>query len=92
MDAKQAMMRVDELMGEFSGNVHKIAFCRQMIEDAANGGGGLERMGENNLYGLACILSDLEGGYHQLKAEVRGLFDEAHGVDRENATEMEVRA
>lgn len=77
MDAKQAMMRVDEMMGEFSGEVQKVAFCRQMIEDVVNGDGEFDRQGEKTtMMGLAYILSDLEQSHDKLRDGIQGLFNE----------------
>ncbi|MCF8025673.1 MAG: hypothetical protein K9K82_09310 [Desulfobacteraceae bacterium] len=83
MDAKQAILKVDSMMGEFGEQVEKMAWCREILEDAVNAGGRTgERMGEKTReMGLAFILSDVENAYEKFKADLHNLFEEVGGPE-----------
>ena len=79
MEAKKAMFEVDSLMGDFSGEIWKITFVRDMIQGVIENGGGFDmcRNGGHDIshfWGLVHIIDDLEDGYAKLRAGVDDLF------------------
>ena len=94
MDAKQAMFEVDAMMGEFSGEIKKTVFCREMIQGILEKGGSLDYAGPNGkpengyFWGLVYIIDELENGFQKLQEGVHQLFHEVHGnAETEPATE-----